>query len=298
MVIIKLQGGLGNQLFQYLAYQRLCEYYDVYFDVGDYNLPYNDGYRKFDLNSFITLKLKFVLFSDSIKKRLKYNLFFRDILILKESVRKKLQYIDLTQFTSVELSDMSSDLHQIPDNSYIVGWFSRERFISEWNKMFFYFNPMLLQNNKSVKDACKTILGCNSVSVHIRRTDYLLEDGNYQGICTDLYYKNSMDYFREKIENPIFYFFSDDINWCKNTFREKDIRFIDSEFVTYNNSTVEDLFLMSCCKHNILANSTFSWWGGYFNRNPNKIVLCPPAFSKNAPTSEIFPSEWIRMKNI
>ena len=108
--------------------------------MGDYNLPYDNGYRKFDLNSFITLKLKFVLFSDSIKKRIMYNLLFKNVLILKESFKEKLRFIDFNNLNSVELSDMYSDLYLVPDNSYIVGWFSRERFISDWNKKFFYFN--------------------------------------------------------------------------------------------------------------------------------------------------------------
>lgn len=293
MIVIKLQGGLGNQLFQYLAYQRLCEFHDdVYFDVGDYNLPYNDGYRKFDLDSFSTLKLKFVLFTDSLKKKFKYRLLNTEVRILKSSVKKGLVYI-----TSEETSDMDSDLHQIPDNSYVEDWFSRERFVSSFSKLFFYFKPAVICKNKSLKRAFEIISNDNSVSVHIRRGDYLLEAGNYGGICTPKYYSNAMLYFNDLLDNPVFYIFSDDIDFCKKKFQNDNIKFVDTNFYERKNSTVEDLFLMSCCKHNIIANSTYSWWGAYFNRNPKKIVICPPVWSNKSKSSEIFPSSWIRGKN-
>lgn len=296
MVVIKLQGGLGNQLFEYQGYQRLCEYYDdVYFDVDDYDLPFNKNFRRFDLDSFETIKLKFVMFSDNWKKQLRYKLCFKNIIVLPTSVKKNLKYIDLINLTSVETPDISSDLHQIPDNSYIVGYFSRERFISEWNKLFFYFNQSKLYKNKSLKQAANTLLSCNSVSVHFRRTDYLLNGyEKFQNICNDEYYKKAMDYIKTKIDNPIFYFFSDDIEWCKKHYKEENIRFIDSQFVKYNNNTVEDLFLMSCCKNNILANSTYSWWAGYFNKNTQKIIICPSKYNNEENSSEIFPKEWIR----
>lgn len=299
MIVLKLQGGLGNQLFEYLGYQKLREYYnDVYLDVEDYDLPYNKNFRRFDLDSFTTINLKFIMFSDNIKKQLKYKLFFKNIIILPISIKNSLKYIDLRNLSSKESSNILSDLHKIPDNSYIEAFFSRDRFISNWNKIFFSFRQEVLYKNESLFKKANTILNCNSVSVHIRRTDYLF-NGNekFQGVCTEAYYKNAMEYFRTKIDNPIFYIFSDDIEWCKHTFTDSNIQFVDKDFINYTNNAVEDLFLMSCCKNNIVANSTYSWWAGYFNKNPDKIVICPPQYSLTDTSSEIFPESWIRCEN-
>ena len=288
MIVLKLQGGLGNQLFQLLAYQRLLELHDnIFIDVSEYNFPFNNGYRRFDLDSFTIPKLNYISFSNSIKKMIFYKIFYRKVKLFSNSFKKKLLLID-----SQKSSLLSDDLHEVPDNSYIEGYFGQIRFLSNWFEKFFTFKSKIV-NNKSINKAYNTIMNSNSVSVHVRRSDYLLESERYGGICTVDYYKKAMLFFQKKIENPIFYFFSDDIEWCKETFVADKIIFVDKTFVDYNNSTVEDLFLMSCCRHNIIANSTYSWWGAMLNRNFDKIIIRPPKWASDNDGEEIFPKNWI-----
>ena len=113
-----------------------------------------------------------------------------------------------------------------------------------------------------------------SVSLHIRRTDYLtVADGKrYMGICTDAYYEKAMQYMREHVENPVFYIFSDDIEYVKEHYCGEDIRIVDWN---HGEESLFDMQLMSKCKHNICANSTFSLWGARLNQSPDKVMIRP-----------------------
>lgn len=113
----------------------------------------------------------------------------------------------------------------------------------------------------------------NSVSVHIRRGDYLLrKHSKIHGLCSLEYYLQAIQFIKSKSKDPVFYFFSDDIPWARENFCNPSYKFVDCN--SGSNSCL-DLYLMSQCKHNIIANSTFSWWGAWLNRNKEKIVVAP-----------------------
>jgi hypothetical protein len=134
----------------------------------------------------------------------------------------------------------------------------------------------------------------NSVSIHARRGDYA-EKKEFD-VCTIKYYKNAVDYIQRIEKNIVYYIFSDDLEWARDNFK-----FLDNYYVIdnlqYNNSDYYDLYLMSVCKHNIIPNSTFSWWAAYLNKNPNKIILCPDKWNglDLVLTDEICPKEWKRI---
>ena len=120
----------------------------------------------------------------------------------------------------------------------------------------------------------KLIKERNSVSVHIRRGDYL-KDKKYTGICEEIYYKKAVEYAIANINKPYFIIFSDDILWCKQNlsfFNNTEHKYIDWNKGTNN---YRDMQIMTICKHNIIANSTFSWWGAWLNNNANKIIISP-----------------------
>jgi hypothetical protein len=110
----------------------------------------------------------------------------------------------------------------------------------------------------------------------------------FNNICTLDYYNKAINYILNAVENPVFYIFSDDIIWAK-----ENLKLSNAFFVNWNLDVQswEDMFLTSLCKHNIIANSTFSWWGAWLNENKNKIVLCPPKYT-NIYTEEFFPDTW------
>jgi len=138
------------------------------------------------------------------------------------------------------------------------------------------------------------IISNESISVHIRRGDYLSVKVNSKlfSTCSIDYYMHAVNYFLNKYSNSVFYIFSDDIDWAKSNFIGDRFRIIDNNF---DNPEI-DLYLMSKCKHNIIANSSFSWWGAWLNSNPNKIVFAPQSWYKNKlneSTKDLIPSDWI-----
>ena len=133
----------------------------------------------------------------------------------------------------------------------------------------------------------------NSVSLHIRRGDYInLPNFN---ICGESYYKNAISYIEENVRSPKFYIFSDDPEWCETYLKQFNI---DYRIIKHNTGTTSfrDMFLMSKCKHNIIANSTFSWWGAWLNNNSEKIVIAPERWWKDTVVSPV-PSQWTKIKN-
>jgi hypothetical protein len=136
----------------------------------------------------------------------------------------------------------------------------------------------------------------NAVSIHIRRGDYLLYP-RFLVIDKD-YYNKAIKQISTKIKNPVFYVFSNDMNWVKENvdFRNNERYFVDKELGC---TDYEELVAMSLCKHNIISNSTFAWWGAWLNQNTDKIVLVPKFWYKfvNSKSSHIIPEDWIEVEN-
>ena len=286
MIVIKLQGGLGNQLFQLAAYLKLCERNEnVYLDVGDYNLPWNDKFRKFYFKKFnISVKYKLCIFTDSIKKKLVHKICNTKVKVFPKSMYKSMYKSDIHAGNL-----LSDNLCEINDNTYVEGYFLSSRFFPE------DLLNIIQVKKKKLNSFYKTIIKDESVSVHIRRTDYNSHP-DYDGICTTNYYKKAINFIESTNKNAKFYFFSDDILWVKKEFgNNKNFIFVENKYK--KDSTISDLFLMSSCKHNIIANSTFSWWGAYFNKNPNKIVIRPEKY-QNQSDIPIFPTTWLDVSKI
>jgi len=136
----------------------------------------------------------------------------------------------------------------------------------------------------------------NSVSLHIRRGDYLTMQKAIDtiGVCPLDYYDKAIREITRKIKNPTFFIFSDDINWVKENLKTNS----PTIFVSGGKlKDYEELILMSKCKHNIIANSSFSWWGAWLNNNPNKIVIAPKKWFKDTSknTRDLIPESWLKL---
>ncbi|HOV15035.1 MAG TPA: alpha-1,2-fucosyltransferase, partial [Spirochaetota bacterium] len=140
------------------------------------------------------------------------------------------------------------------------------------------------------------IKNSNSVSIHVRRGDYVgnIKTLNFHGVCEIDYYIDAINSIKQKVQNPLFFIFSDDIEWCKNNIKDENSIFIDFERDDY-----VDMYLMTVCKHNIIANSSFSYWAAYLNQNFDKIVIAPKKWFKddnqNKRTEGLIPEKWIRI---
>ena len=132
----------------------------------------------------------------------------------------------------------------------------------------------------------------NSISIHVRRGDYL-KNPQYFDICNTVYYRKAIGLIKEKTDNARFYVFSDDIQWVKENLELPQ----NTVYVNWNMKTDswQDMCLMSHCRHHIIANSTFSWWGAWLNKNEKKIVICPKMFSRTENLVNVMPDEWIKI---
>jgi hypothetical protein len=150
-------------------------------------------------------------------------------------------------------------------------------------------------NDPNLEEIESNIRNSNSVSIHVRRGDYNNSD-SLKNLTPLQYFEDAINVIRRKVDNPKFFVFSDDIEWCKNNFTSKDIIFVSK----YNYSNYIDMQLMSLCKHNILSNSSFSGWAAFLNRNNEKIVISPEVWSNyetGVELKDMNMPEWIKIKN-
>jgi hypothetical protein len=191
-------------------------------------------------------------------------------------------------------TDFKINSHKIV---YYSGYWQSEKYFENAEDIIrqqFSFNDKLI--NEKNKALIKQYLNKNTVSIHIRRGDYVTNtDANILlgGSCDLSYYENAISYIKKNVSQPYFQFFSDDIDWV----REHFIDLGNVQFIDWNHQTDswQDMMLMSKCKHNVIANSSFSWWGAWLNNNANKIVIAPSKWFNSHETLDIVPENWIRI---
>jgi len=268
MIVVKIYGGLGNQLFQYAIGLKLAKQNNsnLVLDLSWFN-------KKINLSTKRDFELKYFNLSTNYKNSFKIRLkllFYNHWLLKRLPFKRKLKIY----------TDSDSILNRNLNNVYLDGyWHSynyfsniRECLLSEFklNKKFNY--------NSNFRN--KILSTKNSVSVHFRMKDYLYNN-NYAN-CSIKYYKNAMQEFIKKDKNVIFFIFSDDLNSVKKYFSdEKNIIFSENTNNEFSN-TIEDFINISACSNHIICNSTFSWWASWLCSNPTKVVIIPNKwFTKN-----------------
>ena len=287
MIIVKFQGGLGNQMFQYAFYKSLLFNYPklkIKADISDYTI--NKYHQGFELKK---------IFNINIENATKLDLFMSGKLsfffIKKEKIRKILEklyyflYIILKKinFTNYECIDYSYNslvyeptFFNLNTNKdyYLIGYWQNELYFINIKNMI--ITDFYVPNSAYLHQLTDLINASNSVSIHIRRGDYV--NTGFDVLSID-YYKKSIELIFLKIENPLFIIFSDDVEYVEKYFSYLNRKYIITE--NRGNNSYKDMLLMSLCKHNIISNSTFSFWGAFLNKNLNKIIFAPNIFSTN-----------------
>ena len=213
---------------------------------------------------------------------------------LIDTIKKKILGFRKTHYREVKLS-FNEDIENFirsNENIYLEGYWQSEKYferIKDVIKNEFVFEKFSEEKNIF---ASNKIYATNSVAIHVRRGDYV-KNPLYSDICTLDYYKRAIKYITQHIDNPFFYIFSDDIHWCIENFNDLN----QIEFIDWNNGkqSYRDMQLMSLCKHNIIANSTFSWWGAWLNKNPSKIVIAPKKILNSSNDAiDLITNSWIK----
>ena len=282
MIVVKLMGGLGNQMFQYAIGRKLAilNCTKLKLDLSFINSRNDDlsyTIRDFELGVF------------DIKASHTNNFFKKNYFSRMQRALKKFKYI----------SEPSATFHpqilQESGNLYIDGFWQSELYFKDIRdtliKDFCFPEDGIPKNH----ELAHIIRNTNAVSVHIRRGDYISNSDAYayHGVCSMDYYQKAIKLAATWVAHPVFYIFSDDINWVKS---QLPIKFTHV-YIDHNTdkNSYKDLQLMSLCQNHIIANSSFSWWGAWLNQNPGKKVIAPRQwFLKNSP-EDILPQNWLRI---
>ena len=183
-----------------------------------------------------------------------------------------------------------SDIPHIQGNVKLVGYFQSEKYFSNYRNEILNFFEIDEKTKNYLFEKYKTILDEELCSIHVRRGDYVRLNEYHPTQSID-YYKNAIKIIGE---DKYFLIFSDDIEWCENNFE-----FIEKKIFISNNIDYQDLYLMSMCKNNIIANSTFSWWSAWLNDNKNKQVIVPKKWFGDAyshfNTDDLYCDNWIKL---
>jgi len=275
---IKFKGGLGNQLFQYAMGRSLCVENKIA------NLLLNtESYSGESLNRTFALA----------------NLQIKGTIITSNRVKKIFrQHTKLNKiFTAFGLhKDIGEENFSIQQLKKKTGFLTS---VSGYWQSDFYFNNIRQILLKEFTPLHLPVLPVwiaenNTVAVHVRRTDYLTE--NRYGVLGTDYYDAAICVLKEKLADPLFIFFSDDIAWCQANFRNNRVIFCEGE--QWREDYIQ-LHLISKCAHQVIANSSFSWWGAWLNTNPQKIVIRPatPFKEKGLMYESHYPAAWISLNN-
>ena len=294
MIIVKLSGGLGNQLFQYAFGRALSLKQNelLAFSIDSFKW---DKLRKFELDSF-HLNLKIIDY-DIVDKRVKKKYLITDK-IKYFFLKKNIPYYRLSIIKEKSFLYDKNHVNFRTKNVYYEGYWQSENYFIEFKDILKSeirnFN-LLNQKSQNIIDKLKLIK--NTVSIHVRRGDYISnnETNAFHGTCSLDYYFEAIKRIQNQIENPYFFIFSDDKMYIKEIFKNHT----NYSIIENIPNDYEELLIMSACDHHIIANSSFSWWGAWLNPSKNKIVIAPKRWFSNETmqlqTEDLIPKSWIKI---
>lgn len=277
MIRIQLVGGLGNQMFQYAAARALAEQHatSVVLDLTWFSQPFdsNTTPRFYELNCF-DLDASVQKFTGTITERLRGKL-------------HSYSHYNEPHF------HFDPKFHTQPDMTVLAGYFQSEKY-------FVKYRPQLLEAfawqqapaGKNKQLLAQIAADSASVSIHVRRGDYVAnkQAAAFHGAKTLKYYQAGLAYIKKQVSKPTLYVFSDDPDWCRTHLKFAE----QTHYISHNTQGSEDMRLMKACRHNIIANSSFSWWGAWLNENPDKLVVGPKAWFAHTQsnTKDVIPAAW------
>lgn len=292
MIIVRMWEGLGNQLFQY-AFARayaLKTGQVVKLDTERiFEQLYTEGNvkREYALNGFsITIE------KATIKDLEKYNFMERRTILQKTLFLLAKCGLWKYSFWEESIENFSPEIRYSSGNRYLKGWFQNEKYFSKYRSIL--LKELTPKRKIVIPRELRELLDTNNtVSLHIRRGDYK----KIGAMLSMQYYINAYQWMQNTNPQCTYLVFSDDLKWAK-----ENLEFIDHKYFVNERGTLKDyeeLMIMSKCHHNIIANSTFSWWGAWLNKHPDKIVIAPKRWFIRNPKEEedinITPKEWKRI---
>jgi hypothetical protein len=260
MINVKIMGGLGNQLFQWACARNLQEKYGHYINYN-YDFYKGQNWRKPQLDEF---------------KNIVFNNIEENHTLSQVSIGDGFNYDNFLRY----------DFSQNQRCYNLQGYWQSEKYFKE--------NEQVIRKNLDIDEDTAYYISNKypfigkekTASIHIRRTDYVTSNG-YHPVQPISYYEAGLD----QIEYDKLVVFSDDVHWCKDNLNFNNMVFAE------DNTNIQDLYLMNMCQHNVIANSSFSWWAAWLNKNPNKKIIAPEKWlGPQGPSyDDIVPEDWIKI---
>lgn len=289
MKIVNILGGLGNQMFEYAMYLALKEAHpEEDIKVCTRSFAGYGLHNGLEIQHIFGVEMPEVSLWDLTK--LAYPFFnYRTYQIMSHWL---MQRKSMTKGTT----QIPFNINEIirTDSVFYDGYWQNERnFKHLRGKILSSFSfPQFAE--KQNEELANKLLQKSSVSIHIRRGDYLKEP--IWCVCTPEYYFQGIEYLKERDKIEMLCVFSDDITWCKDNLADL-AKEMDVEYVDWNKGfkSFRDMQLMTCCKHNIIANSSFSWWGAWLGKREGKIVIAPSIWCNKPIVNDPICDDWIRI---
>lgn len=285
MIIMRVHGGLGNQLFEYAtAYalsKRLKQPFQLDFTSGD-DRPFRLNHLNIPI--FVIKDFEQLPQEVNVIKNYYVNKALINLNITSHQFGK---FLYLKEIGDIFLKDV---LAVDADNIYLEGCFQSELFFRDYKAdLQKQYTPTYVAEQKYIQ-TLEEIRGCNAVAVHVRRGDFKVSAHPFHYLLNEIYYKRAISYIRERINSPVFFWFSDEHEWVRERFKEESgFRFVN---VKTKNGDIDDMMLMKHCQHIITANSTFSWWAAWLNEHEEAIRIVP---EKQYGIKEMIPDSWIKL---
>lgn len=285
MFVFQFMGGLGNQLFQYAAARSLSIKRGIPFKI-DFDDPYKFVKRKFNLSAF-NLQVEHASWMELYKCKPKRRIEKRLWKLVGKDPACRL-YTEKTYYT------YDPGFFSCPDGAYISGFWQTEKYFLDIEDTLRSELTFSIPASGKNEEWIKKINSCTAVSVHVRRGDVITvaKTNKLFNVMTPAFYENAMNNMASSFKDCVFFFFSDDIEWVRENIKTTyPAHYVDANDDAHN---YEDLRLMSSCKHHIIANSSFSWWGAWLNPDKQKKVIGPAKWmsDRNIADTDHIPLTW------
>lgn len=290
MIVSQILGGIGNQMFQYAVGRALAleRGQSLRLDISGFA-----GYglhHGFELQRVFKCPVETATEAD-VRSLLGWQFSSG---VRRVIARPSMSIFRRSQFVVAPHFNYWPGINNTPLNCYLVGYWQSEKYFQTHISAIcddFTFKTPLTNNNR---DIAAKISQMNAISLHVRRGDYAndVKTNATHGLCSIDYYRDAIRYIQDRIDKPHFFVFSDDIDWARQNIKIAS----PCQYVNHNVdvNSYNDMRLMSLCQHNIIANSSFSWWGAWLNRRQGKIVIAPRKwFLKDINTSDLIPDQWV-----
>ena len=286
MIIGKITEGFGNQLFQYTAawvlskrlQQQLVLFPDV--EMEDRLLRL----KRLNVSAKSVIKYEELPFALKILTHKQVKSLFRRLRKTSYQLSDWLYFRQLYDKFQEDFFTVNAP------NVFLDGYFQCESYFREYRaELLEQFRPAYTMEPQSVQ-MLEQIRSCNSVAVHVRRGDFQQSSHRFHYLLTADYYRRAMAFMKERLEDPQFFWFSEDFDWIHENFRnEKEFHFVETKT---EDADIDDVMLMKNCRHIITANSSFSWWGAWLNEHEDAIRVVP---DKQFMTEGTIPDTWVKL---